>query len=338
MLQKLFIVYFLLQFIQVDIKAQDQSLMQNPDIIWLAETNFEYILENGESNYIDYEMNTIDSYPQNATSILYKMDVVQDDLPFPNNQLASWIRHVISLDSSMIKSVKSGEKLSKEEVGYIMYGIELDTLKDKGTIPLTSYSLVSFYSFYIKQVWFYDKSRKRLYSKVIEITPVVLINDDNKRKLFTIEVKQIHSMDSLGDFSHSAIKWVVHNEMKLNFKKAFNCIKGSNDIFFNDYLMNAEYHCGKNDQIYANTRCNKLQAYKENRLSFLKPTLKDKEEAKRVILINEIRGIQIEQLFYINSSSNEFGVYVKEISPLVKYEFKDDFPPLYQSVWSIKND
>jgi hypothetical protein len=312
-----FLILLLLTSVKVD--AQLQELLQNPNITWIAETNFEYILEDGDSFYIDY-----------------KMDVTLDELPFPNNQLDAWIRHVISLDSIHVKSATTGKKLSKDAIENIMLGIELDTLNDKVTIPIWSCGWVSFYSVYVKQYWFYNKNEDKLYTKVIELTPVEYVNDTDIRKLFTIELNEINSIKSLEDFSNSEIKWVVKNEMKLDFNEAFQCIKGTNESFFEDYLMNAEYHCGKYDRIYANTRCNSMTINQEDGLSFMKPSTQDKEQAQRVILYEDIKGIQLQQMFYINSSTNEFGAYLYEISPVVKEIFKNDYPPIYEKVWMIK--
>lgn len=333
---KIISLFFILTII-INLVAQDNSLLDDNDILWIAESEIEYVFEDAESNYLDYEMLSIEGNVQYASSYLYKMDVLFDELPFPNNQFNHWIRDMIEEEYFSITSVKEGKLLTMEEVEYILMGIKIDTLEDRQLpIPISSHSKVEFYSYIVKQKWYFDKEKNRLFTDVIAITPCEYVYPNSTAPLFTLEVKNAREIDEKDHLKSQHVKWVLSNEMKIDFYQEFQSLKGNTETFFNDYLMNTKHHCEEYESYFSNTKCNELEFYKKYR-NHDSELDEERIKAKKVIYFNDVKGIEIQQLFYIDFNSNEFGSIINQVSPLVRYEFKDDYPPLYQKVWTVNN-
>lgn len=316
--------------------AQNDSLLNNNEMIWLGESNLEYIFESDNEFILDYSTNNIEGITTNSSSEFIKIDLIGDDRKFISSMFENWVFDLLfNIDVDKF-SVNEGLRLSVNEIDSILY--QAPSLnKGEIIIRLGCHNEIHFKSYFIKQIWSFNKANNTLYLTPTEIVPVYE-RRGKKHKLCIIKLPNIeYQIDSINLHDEKYI-WVKQHVDKISFT---SCITSNNidiDAFFENYLMNSNYFC-QDFNFFSNSRCNHV---KDSIYDFTfyneQDRIKEESVAKVVIPYEDLKGIEIQQIWYLNIADNSLGSQLNIVSPLILYKFgPDGEEEIFRPIFSINN-
>lgn len=330
-------ILFICIFVVKTGNSQLPALYQNEEIIWMGESNLEYIFEDPheESLILDYQTNFIDSIETKSSSSLIKIDLIDDEIPSTSLIFENWISSLIRDETIIVKDLTNSKNLSTEERANLLF--YPGRLNDDGSLDMSTCLEFHFNSYFIRQIWYYNKNEKKLVLIPIEIIPVYKINGE-KIELFKIELPNISYQIKSPDLHRKDFKWVKRNIDKISFTSSIKQKKGNLKDFFESYLMESKYYC-QEFHYYSNFRCNHIKDDDKNPNSLNKELfLKEKKLAETKISYEKIKGIELQQTWYLNDFENSLGSRLDNISPLILKEFGSrEKIKMYKPIFSIKN-